>query len=603
MRLMKECTKIGRWLLQDRHKAHAIKLRNDVEKAFTEHPESAGETYLEHLEFTAKMSGRFALVSGAIITHGLFPFLCTKTASNQIEKAYRIMKTRIPKKRREEIDHELERPIRIQSKAGQPRVAIIGGGFSGSMVLANLISTAEGSLIIDWFEPQTLGEGVAYSTKDAIHLLNVRADRMGAIGGKPEHFMQWLATPAGKEALAKLWPEHNISGECFVPRVVYSAYIKYIIKDALEQAARKNIVVNLHAANVSDAALHDPESQPLALTFSEAGKKHELVVDAAILAIGNLPPRSHGYQASASAGGQNLYIEDVWNPPANHFFPASVSGLSAASEIVIIGTGLTTIDTILTLMANGYKGRITAISRSGILPNVHEQSEPYPVWEWIHSPHYAPKTALGLLKRLKQEVAKAQAEGFGMQSVIDSLRPVTQTLWKQLSVHEKRIFLRRLSTFWNVHRHRMAPEIYQQIRALEQSGTLQMLAGKIYYIGSDKDGITLAYRKRSTNRIDTLRPALVINCTGPEGDIAASNHGLLKRLRDRELITVGLLRAGIEITPSGTAKGKADASLFPVGTLMVGELLECTAVPELREQTQAVARSALERLNKLHSAA
>jgi uncharacterized NAD(P)/FAD-binding protein YdhS len=591
---------LTKWLFQDRHKECAKKLRHDVEKAFTEHPESAGETYLEHLWFTVKMSGRFAFVSSAIMLHGLFPFLCTRTASTHTEQLYRIMKTRIPKKRRDEIDREFDQPIRIYSNSGDVRVAIIGGGFSGALVLAHMIKAAEGALIIEWFEPNALGEGVAYNTKNAIHLLNVRAERMGAFGGKPEHFYEWLQSDSGKKVITNLWPNHEITGETYVPRVVYAAYIKHIVHEALAEARTKHIVVNIHATSVSDAALHNPDTQQLALIFHEAGKTHELVVDAAVLATGNLPPRSHGFQTGLLAGKDN-YVDDVWNTASNHLFPHRVNELPADSEIVIVGTGLTMVDAVLTLKAGGYKGRISAISRSGVVPNVQVHSKSYPIWEWVHSPHYAPRTVAGLLTRLKQEVQKAEAEGYSWQSVVDSLRPVTQTLWKQLDVREKRKFLTRLSSFWNIHRHRMAQEIHQEIRSLEQNGTLTIIAGKIYYIGSDKDGITVAYRKRGTNRVETIRPTLVLNCTGPEYDIAASDHILLKRLRDRELITVGLLRAGIEVTAQGTAKGKAEDSLFPIGTLMVGELLECTAVPELREQTQIVARQVLARVKTLHA--
>src|ERR1700691_3181896 len=104
------------WALQDKHKAKIHQLREDVEKAFTEHPETTGETYLQHLWFTTKMTGRFVYTSAVIEWHGLFPFLCVRTASNQIEQVYRIMKTRIPVKRREEIDKEIRMPVRIATQ-------------------------------------------------------------------------------------------------------------------------------------------------------------------------------------------------------------------------------------------------------------------------------------------------------------------------------------------------------------------------------------------------------------------------------------------------------------------------------------------------------
>jgi uncharacterized NAD(P)/FAD-binding protein YdhS len=486
----------------------------------------------------------------------------------------------------------------IDSKSGDARVVIIGGGFSGALVFANMIKMAESNLVIEWFEPHALGEGLAYSTKNAIHLLNVRAERMGAFGGKPEHFYEWLVSDSGKSIIADLWPDHEVTSDSYVPRIVYSAYIKHIVQEALAEANRKQIVVNIHPVSVTDASLYNDDTQQLMLHYHEDGKTHKLIVDIAVLAIGNLPPRSNRFQAELIAV-KNEYVDNVWNNMPDHIFPDRVHELSVDSEIVIVGTGLTMVDTVLTLKAKGYRGRITAISRRGVIPNVHIHSKSYPACEWMRHPQYAPRTALGLLVQLKQEVRKAESEGYSWQSVVDSLRPATQTLWKQLDVHEKRKFFHRLSAFWNVHRHRMAPEIYNEIRSLEQNDTLQIIAGRICSINSDEDGIAVVYRKHSTHGTETIHPALVLNCTGPEYDITVSDHGLLKSLYDCELITVGSLRAGIEVTEAGTAKGKAQDTLFPIGTLMVGELLECTAVPELREQAQVVARQVLARVKTL----
>lgn len=97
------------WLFQEKHKAKARDVQARVKKAFTEHPEDTGETYLEHLWFTVKLGVRFAYVTMVILIHGIFPFIFMRTASLQIEKVYAIMKSRIPKTRLAEIDRE-ERP-------------------------------------------------------------------------------------------------------------------------------------------------------------------------------------------------------------------------------------------------------------------------------------------------------------------------------------------------------------------------------------------------------------------------------------------------------------------------------------------------------------
>lgn len=97
---------IRRWACAARAKVEPefAQACQDAKRAFTEHPESAGETYLQHLGFTAYMSARFLFTSFVIMVHGLFPFLMERTASSQIEAMYRIMKSRIPPARRNEID-------------------------------------------------------------------------------------------------------------------------------------------------------------------------------------------------------------------------------------------------------------------------------------------------------------------------------------------------------------------------------------------------------------------------------------------------------------------------------------------------------------------
>ncbi len=590
------------WLLQDKHLQKAKQLREELEKAFTEHPRLTGENYFQHLWFTFKVSLRFVLVSIVLITHGLFPFLFKRATSDQIERVYFIMKSRVP---RPVIKSSLSKIFNLAKNAAdaaQPqRIGIIGGGFSGTMALANLIKSAEAPLIIEWFdESKELATGVAYSTQDSSHLLNVRADRMGAFAGKPEGFYSWLQTEAGKLHATTYWPDKEIKEDSFVPRVLYSAYLKAILDETLERAQNKGIEVLISNLSVVDAN-YSKETKQLMLSTSKNGIEKNVLTDALILATGNLPPRQFAFQPGLIRS-KTHYVANVWQPGTENIFPERVNQLSADDEIVIIGTGLTMVDSVLTLKKNGYKGTITAISRHGWLPAAHAPAKPYSKWEWTLDPNMAPQSVLQMFKRLRQEIERAIASGYDWRSVIDSLRPVTQPLWKRLSTTEKRKFIVRLFTLWNIHRHRMAPEIHVQLKEMQQSGALKVIPGRIYYVGSDEQGLTVAYRKRGANRVETVRATLVLNCTGPEYDIATSSHRLLKNLRDRRLVSVDSLRMGISTTKSGSAEGRAPDVIFPIGTLLVGELLECTAVPELREQVNTVAAALTERLKVLRDA-
>lgn len=101
-------TQCRNWVMREEHQRQMRALREQAHRAFTEHPEETGETYLQHLRFTFGMSLRFFLTTLVILIHGLFPFVLTRTASLHIERIYRIMKSRIPKSRRDAIDADYQ---------------------------------------------------------------------------------------------------------------------------------------------------------------------------------------------------------------------------------------------------------------------------------------------------------------------------------------------------------------------------------------------------------------------------------------------------------------------------------------------------------------
>lgn len=94
------------WLMQERHKQKAKALRDQMERAFTDHPQETGETYGKHLWFTVKMTSRMVFTAVLLFIHGIFPFLLTRAASSQFERMYRILRSRIPEARRNQINSQ-----------------------------------------------------------------------------------------------------------------------------------------------------------------------------------------------------------------------------------------------------------------------------------------------------------------------------------------------------------------------------------------------------------------------------------------------------------------------------------------------------------------
>jgi uncharacterized NAD(P)/FAD-binding protein YdhS len=445
-----------------------------------------------------------------------------------------------------------------KDKHTAPRIAIIGGGFSGAMALVNLVNLARMPLDIDWFEPREMpGRGIAYRTKDHNHLLNVQAARMGAFPDRPDDFFQWLKTRDGQKSAAAIYP-NTIKPDSYLPRALYGVYLEGVVKAAREKAISKNITINLHAKTIT------------ALDFQN--------YDAIVLATGNLPPRDFKFSTA---------IPDGWN--------YNFSTLPEKSGVVIIGTGLTMIDTVITLKHRGYEGAITAISRNGLMPVIHNHAQAYPAWGWVQSPQTAPRSALGLLRGLKAEVRKAQIKGYDWRAVIDSLRPVTQIIWQNLDETEKKKFMRRLSSFWNIHRHRVAPEIADQIAQMQKQNRLKIIAGTLTDINTVQSAYNVVYRARRKRDAQSLKAGLVLNCTGP--DYSVKSAPLLAGL------TPGPLGMGLAINADGSAANTAPGRIYPMGALLVGELLECTAVPELRAQARDIALNLLQNLDFMYAGA
>src|SRR5689334_25025588 len=75
-------------------------------------------------------------------------------------------------------------------------VAIVGGGFSGTILAAQLARRGIESILIEG--SGRAGKGVAYSTTEPAHLLNVRAEGMSALAGDPGHFARRFEAEGGE---------------------------------------------------------------------------------------------------------------------------------------------------------------------------------------------------------------------------------------------------------------------------------------------------------------------------------------------------------------------------------------------------------------------
>src|SRR5258708_25099372 len=102
------------------------------------------------------------------------------------------------------------------------RVVVVGGGFSGVAFSVQLARKTKMPVAIDVVEPRALlGAGLAYSTSDPSHRINVPASKMSVFADQPGHFEDWLrrGDEFANDAGVWSWP----SGQAYPRRAVFAA--------------------------------------------------------------------------------------------------------------------------------------------------------------------------------------------------------------------------------------------------------------------------------------------------------------------------------------------------------------------------------------------
>jgi uncharacterized NAD(P)/FAD-binding protein YdhS len=444
-------------------------------------------------------------------------------------------------------------------------VAIVGCGFSGTMVALHLARLAGDSLRVLIFERgERLARGAAYGTSNPDHLLNVPARLMSAWPDEPDHFLNWLT----RRDTAYL-------PGSFAPRALYGDYLD----EQLQGVVRKgSSVIPCHAD------IHDLIPEPAGKFTLVDTTQLRFEADAVVLAMGNLAPQDPIVELDKLLSN-NIYVNHPWTGDP-------LRDLKAKDRLVLIGSGLTAVDLIIEALARESAGQITAISRHGLFPQAHLRAPGAPYSLPPFDKRF-PRRAATLLRQIRIEVKQIEARGGDWRSVIDALRPEMQSLWKSMSAEEQRRFLRHLVAFWDVHRHRVAPEIHDRLERARRMGRLRLLAARITGVTEHEGGVHLVVRRRGHRSSESLFARRLINCTGPARDIRLGCPPLISALLRRKIACADQLSMGLKVEDKGRmirGDGSLHEAIFALGPVLKGQLWETTAVRELRQQAAAIAQ-------------
>jgi uncharacterized NAD(P)/FAD-binding protein YdhS len=436
-----------------------------------------------------------------------------------------------------------------------PHVVVIGGGASGVLMAAHLLSQRRCAFQVTVIEGRNaLGRGLAYSTDDPHHLLNTRVHNMSAYPDDPHHFLDWLQ--ARPEAM-------HVTDQCFVSRGIYGAYLSDLLAPFTRGPARNRLrVLHQMALRVED----DPGGVIVHLSDGQ-----QVTGDLVVLATGHV----------LELPDPDSMVQAAWDPPED---------LDRDGRVLILGSGLSMVDQVLSLLKAGHRGEILSVSRRGQLPRAHQPTKPLPLSQ-SDIPLGAP---ISLMMAWARDLARrAEQQGGTWRDAVDGIRPHLRSIWQALPPVERARFLRHGATWWDVHRHRLPPASEQALRQALTSGQLILQRGAFRGALRAPDAGPLARIWLPGQKTEVLvAAACILDCRGIRRDPEANASPLVADLLARGRARVDPLRIGLDVDETCRIldrTARPSPRLFAIGPVSRTAFWEITAIPDIRDQVATLA--------------
>jgi uncharacterized NAD(P)/FAD-binding protein YdhS len=443
---------------------------------------------------------------------------------------------------------------------------IVGAGFSGTVLAANLLRNppAGGADIALIERRAVIGRGLAYAEHDFPYLLNVPASRSSADPRDPLQFLRFA-----KKRLP------NISGEDYLPRALYGDYLQDLLLQA-ERGARADVRLQRVFGEVT--AILEIGGRLAA----QIPGRPSVAADAVILALGNpstaLPRWAEELRDHAG------FRQDPRDLPKT---------LSAEQSVLIVGNGLTMADAASALSRDPDRvPTMHTISRRGLMP------KPQSVFhvDAAHGggvPLLSKAHSLRQLLRACRDLARdVERMGGDWREAIAFIRAQAPAIWRRMPNAERRRFVRHVQVHWDIHRHRMPPQLTERMETLRRSGKLNIGAGSIEKVVAKDTCLRVSWRPRGGHATAHMTVDMVVNATGPNYNIERSQDPLINSLRSAGLVTPDSLNLGIRTAQFGAcvdAAGHISERLFYLGPMLRAEHLDATAAAELSVHAEALA--------------
>ena len=413
------------------------------------------------------------------------------------------------------------------------RVLVVGGGAAAVITAATLLREAGGTpLDVEIVERgSVVGPGLAYGTRERLHLLNNYAGRMSAFEDDPGHLVRWCRAR-----------DEVVGVETFLPRQVYGEYLSGLLAGLPGGTAVRHTrdeVIGL-----------DDSGSDYVATFASG---RQASADLVVLALGNPPPRDLPEYREAA----RCYAADPWAGDLT-------DRVSSGARVLLVGTGLTTVDVAAQLTNAHHDVELVAVSRHGLLPLRHLEHPPAATGRPV-------ATGRTLHEVLAAVRAANAADPGAWRSLVETVKAGFNAQWHALPYGEQQRFVRHAARYWEVARHRMAPAMADIVEGLLLDGRLRLA---------------------TPDAVDVAGFDLVVNCSGPAPAATPGWNPLVDGLAARGMLRPGPHGLGLDVDREGRLldeAGVAARALHVVGAARRGVEWEVAAVPDLRRQAKSVA--------------
>lgn len=462
-----------------------------------------------------------------------------------------------------------------ESASARPlRLVVVGGGFTGTILVIHLLRATTRPLDIVVVEPAAeLGRGVAYSTTDPAHRINVPSDRMGITQEEPGEATQWMFAH-------RVLPDQESAdgeGHFYVPRHAYGSYVGDVLRRTLGEAQDR---ATFRHRRGTVAAIARQESG-WSITLEDGGR---IGADVVALCFGHAVPHLPCRLTDEARRCPKL-VRDPWDG-------AALASVEPADAVLVVGTGLTMADVVIGLRAKGHAGPITALSRRGLLsrPQGRFVSDID-----ILAGETPPATALGLLRLVRRRVREADPS-LGWQPIADAVRFQLPAIWGALPPPEKARVLRRLLPFWDVHRFRIAPQVHRALQQDREAGGLGVERGGLDGLARSGDRFVATIARPAGGRETRAFDAVVL-CTGPEKDLRT--NPLVASLLAAGLVRLDDIGLGLAVDAGSRVldqEGRPTPDLLAFGPMTRGTFGEMTGAPDITRHVSRIAGQLLDPL-------